>query len=77
MVIKYTDGFESMMAETDFIMMTLRRKQDPIWKTIELIRNDITVSDEINNIIFVKYEKANIKYVNLLERAHTLARIYA
>ena len=58
-------------------MMTLRRKQDPIWKTIEIIKNNITVTDEINNVFFVKYEKGSIKYVQLLERARTLARIYA
>jgi len=47
-------------------MMTLRRKQDPIWKTIEVIKNNITVTDELNNIFFVKYEKANVKFMNLL-----------
>jgi hypothetical protein len=58
-------------------MLTLRRKQDPVWKTIETIRNNITVNDELNNMFFVKYEKNSIKYANLLERARLLARIYA
>lgn len=66
-----------MIPETEFIMMTLRRKQDPIWKTIEIIRNNISVTDEINNVFFVKYEKANVKYGELMDRARLLARIYA
>ncbi len=65
------------MPETEFIMLTLRRKQDPIWRTIEIIKNNITVNDEINNVIFVKYDRLSVKYENLLERSRTLARIYA
>lgn len=44
-----------MIPETEFIMMTLRRKQDPIWKSIEVIKNTFAVNDETNNTFFVKY----------------------
>lgn len=76
-VIKYTDGLQSMIPETEFIMMTLRRKQDPIWRTIEIIKNTYSVNDQANNIFFVKYEKDQAKFLNLIERSRTLMRIYA
>ena len=38
-VIKYTDGCESLLTENELINILLRRKTDPFWKKIAFIKN--------------------------------------
>jgi hypothetical protein len=43
----------------------LRRKQDPVFKPIDFIKNFIGVTDEDKRIIYCKFDAENIKYENL------------
>jgi len=45
--------------------MMLRRKQDPIFKSIDFIKNFIGIRGEDKRVIFCKYEERNIRYEEL------------
>lgn len=54
----------------------LRRKQDPIFKPIEFIKNFIGISDEDKNIFFCKHQEGKTKYPDLWERSRQLMKVY-
>ena len=47
----------------------MRRKQDPIFKPIDFIKNFIGVAEEDKKVIFCKYEENKIMYKDLFERS--------
>ena len=55
----------------------LRRKQDPIFKPINFIKNFIGVEDEDSHILFCKHEDFNAKYQQLLARSKVISRVMA
>lgn len=75
-IVRYIDGYEELKTENDFINLTLKRKQDPIFKKIDFIKNFIGVADEKNRMMYVKYESGKCKYEGLFERSRTLMRVY-
>ena len=42
-----------MLTENEFINLTLKRKQDPIFRKINFIKNFLGTNDDINNIKLV------------------------
>ena len=71
------DSYEELHEENYFIGMMLRRKQDPIFKTIDFIKNFIGVRGEDKRVVFCKYEHNKIVYKDLFERSKQLMQVLA
>ena len=75
-IIRFTEGYEQLMNETDFLNIMDKRKKDSYFGTVMFIRNFLPIKDEIGNNIVVKYEAEKLAYPELYERAKGLMRIY-
>lgn len=54
-IITYMDGYEELQTENEFINLMLKRKQDPIFKKIDFIKNFIGVTEEDKRIMVIKH----------------------
>ena len=53
-----------------------KRKIDPIWKKMSILKNYLPFTGEGAKLYLAKYDVSNIKYENLRERAKLLMRVY-
>ncbi len=55
----------------------MKRKQDPIFKKIDFIKNFIGVVEEDKRILVIKHEENAVKYEKLFERSKNLMKCFA
>lgn len=55
-IVRFTEGYEQLMNETDFLTIMDKRKKDTFFAGLVFIRNYLPIKDDPNNNIVVKYE---------------------
>lgn len=75
-IVRYIDGYEELIPESEFSMLINRRRQDSIWATIEHIKNYVPVQKETRDNVKIKFDKKSVD-AELMQRAKTLIRVYA
>lgn len=60
-VVRYSDGCQTLLSDNDFFYMLQKRKNDPFWKTVVYVRNYVpTVKLQQQTIVDVAYDHGNI-----------------
>jgi hypothetical protein len=56
-VIKFVDGFESVLTENEFLNVMQRRRQDPFWKEVGHIKNYVETEANHCATLIAKYNR--------------------
>lgn len=61
-IVRFTEGYEQLMNETDFLTIMDKRKKDSYFGTLMFIRNFLPIKDDPGNNVLIKFEADKLLY---------------
>ena len=76
-VIRFVDGYEKLISESEFSLIMQKRRQDSFWNTLNSFKNFISLKKDKQGGIIVRYEQFSDIDRELYDRARVINGVLA